>query len=972
MENQAEPKSASSVLPSAGPQGQLSTRPAADPEGAENILGDRGDRYDLYRFATAFNVIRRQPLHFHPRSIAAPNYGLLPDGPAMAGMDLAFRKEVLVHASPVSRISRSAGELFLLWTAIAFGTILLGRLCPVNYLAYAAAGVMVLCVAIYIVPQRATGRHLLLALIIPPLVLIAMKAVSLLFIYRFLGAAVFGALAAGAAIRWGSLPFTLYLEWLYTHPRLKPETRRSGVPVSPPLDFLLLGIVLLLVVFGPILSSALTLVALVILAAVMLAADGWKDIWDAPRFGSAVLATFMLCGGPGPSEPGVWHPPMPRKHRLAIAAALVGAFLFALTSGLTLFVPLSDLIKWDLVSDAEKEKAAMDGPVWEPTEWWIRYAYRKCIDENEQLYLATVPFSLAVGAVLPPLVLAAIFRKPLRHALAEHRRVEGVMRPDGSRTPGLDDDGRPEWQWYVDRLRLSRHSATGPLGQEVREAEHFFMGVEPHARFPVLLDRRILAEHAYIVGDSGSGKTSLGIMPLLIQLIRGHRDPVSGQSPCPPIVVLDLKGDPALFNTVRAEAEANGHEFRFFTPERGRVSHYFNPFAGLDSPHRSDIQLGQILLDALGLNHGEGYGRGYYSRQSRSLLLAAMQGTAKPGDHSDATRRPGSIDELHRALLKFRDSDPAIYQDTLELLSTVHALSQYPMLAMRTDPSHPHYVIHMPSVLERRQIVYFWLPAAIESVSVREIGKLALYSLLTACIDRQRTRPDSPRQAYVFIDEFQRIAGENFRVILEQGRSYGLGMVLANQSIADLRTPDVDLRPTVRTNTRLKRYFSVTDPEEIKTLSDLSGEEIMFLAQWSRSAQEPYLEYVALAYQNKSDSQALKKRMLFNDIVAASDHPLDSILHVSRGSGYTQFAGVPLHVRCTWPMTKSTYAARLKAPWPTQDQYPEGTTTWSTKSPVDIDRDRAAEFSKMVLEKLAAMEQDGPFQKAQTRNAQNA
>ena len=54
-------------------------------------------------------------------------------------------------------------------------------------------------------------------------------------------------------------------------------------------------------------------------------------------------------------------------------------------------------------------------------------------------------------------------------------------------------------------------------------------------------------------------------------------------------------------------------------------------------------------------------------------------------------------------------------------------------------------------------------------------------------VDRAQTS-----QCYLVVDEFQRIAGENFRIVLEQARSFGLGAILANQTVSDLNTPSVD------------------------------------------------------------------------------------------------------------------------------------------------------------------------------------
>jgi len=72
---------------------------------------------------------------------------------------------------------------------------------------------------------------------------------------------------------------------------------------------------------------------------------------------------------------------------------------------------------------------------------------------------------------------------------------------------------------------------------------------------PLLLHEKILAEHCYIAGPSGSGKSSLGIIPLLMQLMRGAQTKDEKPAPPHPVIILDLKGDPALSHTARIEAE---------------------------------------------------------------------------------------------------------------------------------------------------------------------------------------------------------------------------------------------------------------------------------------------------------------------------------------------------------------------------------------------------------------------------------
>jgi len=515
---------------------------------------------------------------------------------------------------------------------------------------------------------------------------------------------------------------------------------------------------------------------------------------------------------------------------------------------------------------------------------------------------------------------------------------------------GLDHDGRNLWTCYVDRLNCSLHAAYDPHTREpIREAEHLFLGASPIQTLPVLLHEKLLSEHCYIMGDSGSGKTALGIIPLLTQLIRGHAlalherpSPDRIWSDPPPIIILDLKGDPALFNTVKDEAALRGQKFLFFTPEKNRASHRFNPFKDFDSESRTPLQLCHLLLDSLSLNHGEGYGRSYFSRRSRTILFAALNHPSKPR----------TFTQLYTVLTEMAVQQE--FKESFELISTIHALTQYPQLVTsEEDELDPNETIHMPTAIEQGQVIYFWLPAAVESISAKEIGKLAIYSLLTAAIDRQRDGA-TKRQIYLVIDEFQRVAGENFKIILEQARSFGLSAILSNQTINDLKTHDTDLRPTVRANTRVKMFFSVTEPAEIKLLSGLSGEEV------AQIRTESFTNNIRTFYSSPASktvaySEVRKPRLTPSDIQSLSDQPTDFILHVSRGSGYTQFAGLPNPVRALWSMNYSTYKERSIRPWPTLQTFQPKAVVASAVTPQEIDKQEKADAARRqndVIRKL--------------------
>src|SRR5271170_7677759 len=204
------------------------------------------------------------------------------------------------------------------------------------------------------------------------------------------------------------------------------------------------------------------------------------------------------------------------------------------------------------------------------------------------------------------------------------------------------------WQNWVEHVRENpgRFEMVGP--EKRYWGEHLFIGTETHKEFyrsaravsvpatgfadvveyqevsdlrlwrdtelnTLLIHEGILSEHCYIVGPSGAGKTSLGIIPILTQRIRGSLTEDDQRSAPSPVVILDLKGDPALFHSVKIEAERRGQDFMFFTTEKNAPTYRFNPFQGFDRGSRTVAQFCQLLMDALSLNHGKGYGRSYYT-----------------------------------------------------------------------------------------------------------------------------------------------------------------------------------------------------------------------------------------------------------------------------------------------------------------------------------------------------------------------
>ena len=102
----------------------------------------------------------------------------------------------------------------------------------------------------------------------------------------------------------------------------------------------------------------------------------------------------------------------------------------------------------------------------------------------------------------------------------------------------------------------------------------------------------------------------------------------------------------------------------------------------------------------------------------------------------------------------------------------------------------------------------------------------------------------------------------------------------------------------------------------------------------------------------RGNAESLKKRLTANDIIAISDHPLDSIIQISRGSGYSQFGGLPIPIRSTYALHWDQYQARENMDWP------EGPVSDSQSiQEHDAERDRVA--SKSFAEELMKLGEEG-------------
>ena len=519
-------------------------------------------------------------------------------------------------------------------------------------------------------------------------------------------------------------------------------------------------------------------------------------------------------------------------------------------------------------------------------------------------WLVTSALSILLCLLGPPLAFFLVFWFIAGRLLTAYH--EALEAPDAYE----QSPSKSVWDIRVERILGSRDEL---------EREHIYIGKSCYNDYPVLLHLNLLRAHAHILGDTGSRKTSIGIAPVLTQLIAREDSSVR---------ILDLKGDMALFECAKAEAKNAGIPFKYFTNITGHSSFVFNPFSQSHMHQLSTNQKTQGILQALSLEYGEGYGESYYSAMHEIVLSTYMR----------KYRDIGSFKDLHSYLTDknaYRGiGDMNDWEKARHLTTLAHKLAEvYPLNLKPSElPGRPELFakqIDMPSLLRKKQVVYFYLISSLEPTTVSPVAKLAMFALLSAAARRGK---EDKNRIYVFVDEFQRVISENVKIFLEQARSKKLHFILANQTTGQRESGGTDLTDTVDSCTAYKQSFKATDLRSLEKLIDSSGEALYHEAAWSEAIDSGLSEtwdgtfdigHLPTGIFDASDvkvKETLGPRLEKNTIIELSAKPMASFVRFTEGSGYTQFSGYYTPILSDFHISQAEFEKREQADWPPVDE----------------------------------------------------
>ena len=486
----------------------------------------------------------------------------------------------------------------------------------------------------------------------------------------------------------------------------------------------------------------------------------------------------------------------------------------------------------------------------------------------------TLFIPMLAALTLPPLLMLPLIREVCRTHVSD-------VRP-------------PQWKGIVRTM----HTSEDPV-----ERRSLYMGRLQSDGSPLLVPREVFHEHGHFLGDSGSGKTSMGLAPWLEQIITG--DDCS-------VIVIDLKADShellaTLASAARDRSQLTGRPIpvRHFSNQSSLSSYAFNPllqpfWLAMDPYVRTDI-----LCGALGLNYGSDYGEGYFSSANASVLYQTIRSYPDTKTFRDLAERVRYVSSNAK---KGGDLNPELGKAGVHVQAVLDRLGTFEPLNA-TPETHTKEVIDASidfcKVFREPQVHYFHLSSTLAPGSSPEIARLVAYSLLAAS-----TRTGRRHQVFLVIDEFQRMVASSIEYMLQLARSMGVGVLIANQTMQDLKTSRRDLIPIIDANCRYRQWFGISSNEDRERLIRASGEtrDVERSESISISSRD--------VTRSTSGREVITERLRINELLRATDSRTSSIVRISRGAGFAQFGGLPVVVESNYHITEAEFSRRKAFPWP--------------------------------------------------------
>ena len=363
-------------------------------------------------------------------------------------------------------------------------------------------------------------------------------------------------------------------------------------------------------------------------------------------------------------------------------------------------------------------------------------------------------------------------------------------------------------------LREARKTKPAP---GISEGRRLVLGENRHRgrSKPVTLDAEQRLRHAYLVGASGTGKSTL-LLNLAAQDLR------NGEG----LAVLDPHGD-LVDRLLDLVPEDRFEDVLLFDPGDEEYPVAFNVFAA-----HSEAEKTLLASDLVAVFRRLS---GSWGDQMNSVLangILAMLESRAGGTLLTLRRFLIEADFRQRFLETVEDPEIAYYwRKEFPLLS---GRPQGPVLTRLDSFLRPKPIRRMVAqrenridfggILNGRKILLAKLAqGGIGEENAHLLGALLVAKLHQAALARQALPKEMRPPFYLYIDEFQNFVTPSMESILSGARKFGLGLVLAHQELRQLEARDREVASSVLSNPYTRICFRLGDQDASRLSAGFSS-----------------------------------------------------------------------------------------------------------------------------------------------------
>lgn len=309
---------------------------------------------------------------------------------------------------------------------------------------------------------------------------------------------------------------------------------------------------------------------------------------------------------------------------------------------------------------------------------------------------------------------------------------------------------------------------------------------------PIRLSNNALGRHLYIMGQTGTGKSTL-----LKTMIRDSLEKNIG------FTLIDPHGD--LFNEVYSLIpNKKKKDVVVIDTSNPSTSHAFNPLLyEKDKPYTKSLIINEIIRAFLTIYKGqsaEAFGPAFDSMMRNALLLVMDEGNPDIPKLSDVKRLFHNERYRDWLLLNCIDLEVKNFFEQSNRWRGEHDFDNWAMYitAKLTRFIDDYFMrdilcntgdrqVNFRNIMDENKILLVKMDKGLIGTDNSSLlGQLIISNLSIAAMSRSNINISKRKQYLLFIDEFQNFMRSDVSSALSEVRKYGLSLIMANQTMAQL------------------------------------------------------------------------------------------------------------------------------------------------------------------------------------------